>query len=119
MFYSEDFLEGVTAFVKEKTPVQRPLIMKMSFLVLISLVLSRAAVIKIWKLPVQWSGWKIAEPVVNPNERPLAQAVGDAGEKKVPPFAKGLLHAHVGRSALQHAENKHPNPKWQSPLKIP
>src|SRR2546422_5026531 len=94
--------------------------MKMSFLVLISLVLLASGCNQ--NLEVASGSERLEDspsPVVNPNERPLAQAVGDAGEKKVPPFAKAFF-MHMWVEALYSTpKNKHPNPKWQSPLKDP
>jgi hypothetical protein len=94
--------------------------MKMSFLVLISLVLLASGCTQ--NLEVASGSERLEDspsPVVNPNERPLAQAVGDAGEKKVPPFAKAFF-MHMWVEALYSTpKNKHPNPKWQSPLKDP
>ncbi len=57
--------------------------MKMSFLVLISLVLLASGCNQ--NLEVASGSERLEDspsPVVSPNERPLAQAVGDAGEKR-------------------------------------
>jgi hypothetical protein len=59
------------------------------------------------------------KPVADPGARPLAAAVEGKEEKKVPPFAKAFF-MHMWVEALYSTPgNKHPNPKWQSPLKDP
>jgi hypothetical protein len=94
--------------------------MKTGFLVLISLVLAASGCNQ--NLEVAKGGERLEDsprPVVDPNERPLAKAVDETGEKKIPPFAKAYF-MHMWVEALYSTpKNKNPNPKWESPLKDP
>src|SRR3954451_16774199 len=64
------------------------------------------------------------KPVVDPDATPLARPgdTGDTGgaaaaKSDVPPFVKAYF-MHMWVEALYSTpQNKHPNPKWQSPLK--
>jgi len=60
------------------------------------------------------------KPKVDPNAAPLARAGGESSdEPKIPPFVKAYF-MHTWVEALYSTPgNKHPNPKWQSPLKDP
>jgi hypothetical protein len=64
------------------------------------------------------------KPKVDPNAAPLSRAgalgVADADDKsKIPPFVKAYF-MHMWVEALYSTPgNKHPNPKWESPLKDP
>jgi len=58
------------------------------------------------------------KPAVDPNAAPLARA-GAEEQPKIPPFVKAYF-MHMWVEALYSTpQNKHPNPKWQSPLKDP
>jgi hypothetical protein len=62
------------------------------------------------------------KPVADSNAAPLARP-GPAGpsdeQPKIPPFVKAYF-MHMWVEALySNPQNKHPNPKWQSPLKDP
>jgi hypothetical protein len=68
-----------------------------------------------------------APPInVDPNARPLAGAApampaeGIPGmEGKVPPFVKVFFMHQFVEALYSVPKNKHPNPKWESPLKDP
>jgi hypothetical protein len=58
------------------------------------------------------------KPAVDPKAAPLARS-GTEEEPKIPPFVKAYF-MHMWVEALYSVpQNKHPNPKWQSPLKDP
>lgn len=55
------------------------------------------------------------KPAVDANARPFASS-GASEQPKVPPFVKAYF-MHMWVEALYSVpQNKHPNPKWQSPL---
>ena len=57
------------------------------------------------------------KPVVDPNAAPLARADA-SGQPQIPPFVKAYF-MHMWVEALYSTPgNKHPNPNWQSPLKL-
>jgi hypothetical protein len=61
------------------------------------------------------------KPVADANAAPLARPgdapAGAADKTKVPPFVKAYF-MHMWVEALYSVpQNKHPNPKWESPLK--
>jgi hypothetical protein len=64
------------------------------------------------------------KPNVDPNAAPLARpgaegAAGTEDKSKIPPFVKAYF-MHMWVEALYSIpQNKHPNPKWESPLKDP
>jgi hypothetical protein len=60
------------------------------------------------------------KPASDPSAAPLARPSAPAEEKgKIPPFVKAFF-MHTWVEALYSIpKNKHPNPKWQSPLKDP
>src|SRR5437867_2132041 len=59
------------------------------------------------------------KPAADPNVAPLARAGAGEDEPKIPPFVKAYF-MHMWVEALYSPpQNKHPNPKWQSPLKDP
>lgn len=69
-----------------------------------------------------------APPIkVDPDARPLAtpaapQLTGDAipgMEGKIPPFVKVFFMHQFVEALYSVPKNKHPNPKWESPLKDP
>lgn len=66
-----------------------------------------------------------APPIkVDPAARPLAGAPGLSGDAtgmdgKVPPFVKVFFMHQFVEALYSVPKNKHPNPKWQSPLKDP
>jgi hypothetical protein len=69
--------------------------------------------------------WEDAAPIkVDPKAKPLAGA-GGAGEGavpgmgKVPPFVKVFFMHQFVEALYSVPKNKHPNPKWESPLKDP
>ena len=68
--------------------------------------------------------WEDRKPIkVDPNAKPLAG--GNAGEGampgmgKVPPFVKVFFMHQFVEALYSVPKNKHPNPKWESPLKDP
>jgi hypothetical protein len=68
--------------------------------------------------------FKDAPPIkVDPNAKPLAGAGGGEGALpgmgKVPPFVKVFFMHQFVEALYSVPKNKHPNPKWQSPLKDP
>jgi hypothetical protein len=97
--------------------------MKISFLVLVSLLLMASGCNQ--NLEVAGGNERLEDapkPAVDPNERPLALAVdesGEKGEKKVPPFAKAFFMHQWVEALYSVPKNKNPNPNWQSPLKDP
>jgi hypothetical protein len=60
------------------------------------------------------------KPAADPNVAPLARpgaVTGSDEQPKIPPFVKAYF-MHMWVEALYSPpQNKHPNPKWQSPLK--
>src|SRR5262245_48811779 len=59
------------------------------------------------------------KPASDSNAAPLARPGASEEEPKVPPFVKAYF-MHMWVEALYSTpQNKHPNPKWQSPLKDP
>ncbi|HTG73288.1 MAG TPA: hypothetical protein VMB70_05945 [Terriglobia bacterium] len=61
---------------------------------------------------------------VDPEARPLAGAEPDLNaipgmEGKVPPFVKVFFMHQFVEALYSVPKNKHPNPKWESPLKDP
>src|SRR5438034_8535364 len=105
---------------KEKTSIQRPLIMKICFLSLISLALVAGGCNQ--NLEVVSSGERLEDspkPVADPSARPLARAGDASGEKEIPPFVKAYF-MHMWVEALySKPQNNTPNPHWESPLMHP
>jgi len=59
------------------------------------------------------------KPSADANAAPLARARDAEEQPKIPPFVKAYF-MHMWVEALYSTpQNKHPNPKWQSPLKDP
>ena len=96
--------------------------MKVHFLILITLLLTACS----QNMDTANSGERLEDspkPVVDPNAAPLARlgnTLGNAEDApKIPPFAKAYF-MHMWVEALYSVpQNKHPNPKWQSPLQDP
>ena len=96
--------------------------MKVHVLILITLLLTACS----QNMDTANSGERLADspkPVVDPNAAPLARLGNTPGNTedapKIPPFAKAYF-MHMWVEALYSVpQNKHPNPKWQSPLQDP
>ena len=63
------------------------------------------------------------KPAADPDARPLARE-GEATEggrdmEKIPPFVKAYFMQMWVEALYSVPQNKHPNPKWTSPLKDP
>jgi hypothetical protein len=71
--------------------------------------------------------WEDAPPIkVDPEARPLAGGASPLGgeqipgmEGKIPPFVKVFFMHQFVEALYSVPKNKHPNPKWESPLKDP
>jgi hypothetical protein len=92
--------------------------MRLCFVVLIALLLTGCS----QNIEVVNSGERLQDspkPAVDSNAAPLARQGASEEEPKVPPFVKAYF-MHMWVEALYSTpQNKHPNPKWQSPLKDP
>ena len=58
-------------------------------------------------------------PVVDPKARPLAMPGGSDKKMEVPPFVKIYFMQMWVEALYSTPKNKHPNPKWESPLADP
>jgi len=92
--------------------------MKVRFLILITLLLTACS----QNMDTANSGERLEDspkPVVDPNAAPLAPLGNTEEAPKIPPFVKAYF-MHMWVEALYSVpQNKHPNPKWQSPLQDP
>ena len=96
--------------------------MKCRFLVFLTLLLAGCS----QNIEVVNSGERLEDspkPVADSNPAPLARpgsaAAPGEDQPKIPPFVKAYF-MHMWVEALYGTPgNKHPNPKWQSPLKDP
>jgi hypothetical protein len=92
--------------------------MKVRFLILITLLLTACS----QNMDTANSGERLEDspkPVVDPNAAPLAPLGATEEAPKIPPFVKAYF-MHMWVEALYSVpQNKHPNPKWQSPLQDP
>jgi hypothetical protein len=94
--------------------------MKLFRLVLVTLILAGCS----QNIEVVNSGERLEDspkPAVDPNATPLKHSgeSAEAEEREVPPFVKAFF-MHTWVEALYSTpKNKHPNPKWESPLKDP
>lgn len=98
--------------------------MKFRFLIIISLVpLALALSGCSQNMEFVNSGERLEDlqkPAPDPNAAPLARPGASVAEKsEIPPFVKAyFMHTWV-EALYSTPQNKHPNPKWQSPLKDP
>jgi hypothetical protein len=99
--------------------------MKFYFLILLALALLLGGCSQ--NMEIDNSGERLEDspkPVVDSNAAPLARrgpaaAAAGSEEPKIPPFVKAYF-MHMWVEALYSTPgNKHPNPKWKSPLKDP
>ena len=93
--------------------------MRMVFLFLIAFVLMFVSACS-QNVEVVNSGERLEDApkvAVDPNATPLARAEAGGEMMKIPPFVKAYF-MHMWVEALYGTPgNKHPNPKWESPLK--
>jgi hypothetical protein len=92
--------------------------MRLRFVVLLTLLLTACS----QNVEVVNSGERLEDspkPAVDSTAAPLKHPGESEEEPKVPPFVKAYF-MHMWVEALYSTpQNKHPNPKWQSPLKDP
>ena len=95
--------------------------MKVRFLILIIAAAALLLAGCSQNMEVDNSGERLEDspkPVVDPNAAPLARK-GAEGKPVIPPLVKAFF-MHTWVEALYSTpKNKHPNPKWESPLKDP
>jgi hypothetical protein len=96
--------------------------MKFRFIVLVTLAVIAGGCSQ--NMEVVNSGERLEDSpklAADPNAAPLARAGDSAGgeKSKIPPFVKAYF-MHMWVEALYSIPgNKHPNPKWESPLQDP
>ena len=92
--------------------------MKFGFLILLTLLVAACS----QNMDTVNSGERLEDspkPAADPNVAPLARPGAAEEQPKIPPFVKAYF-MHMWVEALYGTPgNKHPNPKWQSPLKDP
>ena len=92
--------------------------MKLRFVFFLTLLLAGCS----QNIEVVDSGERLEDspkPAADSTAVPLARSASNEDQPKIPPFVKAYF-MHMWVEALYSTpQNKHPNPKWQSPLKDP